>query len=286
MSRSVQIFHHNGLAIEYSIIGEGTPILVMHGGHSNCYEEFGYRVLVEHGYSLITPSRAGYGHTSKELGASLATACQAYIALLDHLQLEKVHLLAVSAGGPSGIYLASRYPERFHTLTLQCAVTKQWLTPKDKEYKASRILFRPTTEKYLWKLVRTLNNRFPRFLFKQMAPSFSRLTLAEIERMMNQSDVEELRKMNNRQRSGYGFVYDMATPASISTEDLQTITSPTLIIHSRHDATVPLEHPIHANQYIIDSELFLCETWGHLIWLGKGSELVDQKMIQFLEKHP
>ncbi|MBT2713956.1 hypothetical protein J7E23_13995 [Pseudomonas sp. ISL-88] len=47
---------------------QGRPYLVMHGGHSNCYEEFGYKARIEQGYSIITPSMSGYGQTSKEIG--------------------------------------------------------------------------------------------------------------------------------------------------------------------------------------------------------------------------
>lgn len=105
MERIIETFSSEGISIEYSIIGEAVPIFVMHGGHSNCNEEFGYKALVENGYSVITPSRAGYGGTSKEVGKNLSIACEYYLMLLDDLDIGKVHLLAISAGGPSGIYL-------------------------------------------------------------------------------------------------------------------------------------------------------------------------------------
>ena len=132
MERILGTYFVDGQTIEYSITGKvGTPILVMHGGHSNCYEEFGYEPLVKSGFMLITPSRAGYGKTSKEVGENLSKASDYYVKLLDYLNIDKVHLLAISAGGPSGLYFASRYPDRVKTLTLQSAVTKEWLTSED-----------------------------------------------------------------------------------------------------------------------------------------------------------
>lgn len=80
------------------------------------------------------------------------------------------------------------------SLTLQSAVTKEWLTPKDKELKAARVLFRPKTEKYTWKLISIMNNLFPRFIFNQMFPSFSKLTHDEAEEMLSKEDVEAIRK--------------------------------------------------------------------------------------------
>ena len=65
-----------GYSVEYSVVGKGAPILIMHGGHSNCKEELGYSELTGNGYSVITPSRPGYGNTSKELGVNINTACE------------------------------------------------------------------------------------------------------------------------------------------------------------------------------------------------------------------
>jgi pimeloyl-ACP methyl ester carboxylesterase len=285
MERRIEIFSSEGISIEYSIIGKGEPIFVMHGGHSNCNEEFGYKTLVENGFSVITPSRAGYGGTSKEVGKSLSIACEYYSKLINHLNIEKVHLLAISAGGPSGIYFASKYPEFVCTLTLQSAVTKKWLTPKDKEYKAARILFRPKAEKFTWILISSMNNIFPRFIFKQMLPSFSKLKYSEAKEKMNKDDVEAIRKMNNRQRSGFGFFIDLAQVNEITIEDLRAVTCPTLIMHSKHDGSVPLEHPYYAHENISSSELCLLDSWGHLIWLGKSSNETDENIINFLKSY-
>lgn len=285
MKRRVETFSVEGKTIEYSIIGEGIPILIMHGGHSNCHEEFGYRALAEQGFSLITPSRAGYGKTSKEIGGSLSSACEFYLKLVNHLKLEKVHLLAISAGGPSGIYFASHYSERVKTLTLQCAVTKEWLTPEDRSYNVAQILFRPKIERYIWKLVSFLNNQFPQYMFKQTIPSFSKLPYDEVVSKMKENDIEEIRKMNNRQRSGYGFLNDLSQTAMISSDDLQAISCPTLIMHSEYDGAVPLEHAYHANKHLPRSELFLLNSWGHLIWLGKESEEVDKELLDFFISH-
>ncbi|MCU4715896.1 alpha/beta hydrolase [Bacillus cereus] len=286
MGRKIENFSIRGISIEYSIIGKGEPIFVLHGGHSNCKEEFGYKALVENGFSVITPSRPGYGSTSKEMGKNLSIACEYYLKLLEHLNIKKVHLLAISAGGPSGIYFASNYPEKVCSLTLQSAVTKEWLTPKDKEYKAARILFRPNTEKYTWKLISIMSNVFPRFIFKQMFPSFSKLKYSEAREKLNMEDIEAIRKMNNRQRSGYGFLIDLAQINEISIKDLQSVTCPTLIMHSKHDGSVPLEHPYFAHENISSSELCLLDTWGHLIWIGKSSKETDENLITFLEGVP
>lgn len=249
LERIIGTYAVDNQTIEYSIMGkEGVPVLVMHGGHSSCYEEFGYCSLVENGFKIITPSRAGYGKTSKEIGESLSKACDYYLGLLNHLGIEKIHLIAVSAGGPSGLYFASHYPERVKTLTLQSAVTKEWHTPKDKIYKIAQILFRPSMERMTWKLTSSMSNRFPHFMFKQMTPSFSKLPYKQIKEKMADEDVDEIRRMNNRQQSGYGFLIDLSQSKEITIKDLKAISCPTFIQHSKHDGAVPLEHVYYAHQ--------------------------------------
>ncbi|MGE9753858.1 alpha/beta fold hydrolase [Bacillus inaquosorum] len=283
MKRRVRTITFEGLTLEYSVTGKGAPIMVMHGGHSNCYEEFGYTSLVEHGYSVITPSRPGYGRTSKEIGKSLADACRFYVKLLDHLQIDSVHVIAISAGSPSGICFASHHPERTNTLTLQSAITKEWLTPQDTEYKVGRILFRPPVEKWLWKLASSLNNAFPRLMFRAMSPQFSTLSFQRIKSMMDEKDIDAFRKMNSRQRSGEGFLLDLPQTAAVSSKELQAITCPVLIMQSVYDGFVDLSHAHHAKEHIPDAALCLIHSWGHLIWLGKEAAETDRIILEFLE---
>jgi pimeloyl-ACP methyl ester carboxylesterase len=282
MEKEIYTYIEQGQQVEYSIVGNGIPILVFHGGHSNCNEEFGYNQLLKRGYSIITPSRAGYGKTSLAYGENLHTACKAYLSILNHLNIEKVHVVAISAGGPSGIFFASQYPERIRSLTLQSAVSKEWLKPNDKEYKAAQLLFSPSAEKYTWRIIGSLSNLFPRLIFKQMAGSFSKLTYSEILSKIKADDFDSFRKMNNRQRSGHGFIIDLSQTGSISNSDLQAIQCPTLILHSENDSAVPIEHALNAHNNIPNSKLCILDTWGHLIWLGEGSNQLHEELLQFL----
>ncbi|WP_243299632.1 alpha/beta fold hydrolase [Bacillus litorisediminis] len=283
MERRVEVVSINGLAVEYSVIGKGEPVLVFHGGHSNCNEEFGYKALVENGYCIITPSRAGYGRTSKELGESLTKACEHYVKLLDDLNIDKVHVIAISAGGPTGIRFSSLFPEKVKSLTLESAVSKEWLTPKDMEYKAAHIIFRPSVEGATWKMLGFFSSLFSKLMFNMMAPQFSSLSKQELKQNVDDSDVLEFKKMNNRQRSGNGFLIDIKQTKELTVQDLKSITSPTLILHSKNDGFIPVEHPNFAFEHIPGSEMSLLDSWGHLIWIGKRSNERDQKLISFLK---
>lgn len=275
-------FDHN--VIEYSITGDGkNPVLMLHGGHSNSKEEFGVDELVSAGFTVIIPSRPGYGETSKNIGESLAKAAEYYIALLNHLSIDKVHLMPISAGGTSGIYLAAKYPDRIKSLTLLSAVTKEWLKPSDNLYKISQIIFRPPFEKLTWGLLSTFNNLFPKFIFKLMSASFSTLPYAEIFEQTTRSDIEVIRKMNNRQSSGHGFLIDLSQSKNINAYHLHEIQCPTLIIHSKNDASVPLVHAHFAHENISDSTLISADSWGHIIWIGHHSPNMDAEVSNFLK---
>ncbi|WP_159884190.1 alpha/beta fold hydrolase [Paenibacillus puerhi] len=272
-----------GYNLEYTVIGYGEPVLVMHGGHSSCMEELGYRELVERGYSVITPSRPGYGGTSAELGKNISYACEAYVELLDEWSVDQIHVIAISAGGPSGIHLASQYPNRIKSLTLQSAVARRWLTPRDPKYTITKLMFRPSNEKYVWALMRLMNNHFPRQLLASMIPSFSTWPTDKVLQHLNDEARRQFQEMMKRQRSGHGFLIDLDQAQQDLSSALSAVPCPVLILHSVHDAAVPVEHARYANQHLPNAQLCELESWGHLIWLGPDAADMYRKLFHFLE---
>lgn len=84
MDRLIGTYTVDNRMLEYSIPGKaGEPVLVLHGGHSSCYEEFGYDFLLKNNFKSITTSRAGSGEISTEIGESLSLACHYYVDLLN-----------------------------------------------------------------------------------------------------------------------------------------------------------------------------------------------------------
>lgn len=253
MHQEISRFNFGDTTIEYSVIGKGVPILLFHGGHSSCHEEFGYQRLLTSGYSIITPSRAGYGYTSPI--TDLVQVCHIYKSLLDHLTIEKVHVIAVSAGGPTGITFSSMFPDQVASFTLQCAVTKPWLVPEDKEYKMAMHIFKPETEKRTWKILAVMNNLFPELTFRMLASSFSNLPYSEVRKRLDDHFAEAFRKMNNRQRSYSGFLIDLEQTQRDYSKELAAIQAQTFIMHSQNDNLVPLSHPENAKALIPKSEV-------------------------------
>ncbi|QJC54023.1 alpha/beta hydrolase [Paenibacillus albicereus] len=282
MTREIRLLTAEEGTCEYSIAGSGPPVLLFHGGHSNCLEEFGIRSLLHAGYSVLIPSRAGYGRTTPL--RDLEAACRLYGRAVERSASGKVHVIAVSAGGPSAIAFCSLYPERVASLVLQCAVAKPWLGPSDSTYRAARRMFNPRMEKTVWTALAVFSSAFPALAFRSMAPSFSCLPYSDVRKRLAPDYRDAFRRMCSRYRSGFGFLIDLEQTGHDYSRELAGIQAPSLVLHSPQDASVPFAHAHHAHSLLARSELVELDSWGHLIWLDQHAAEHDRLLLSFLER--
>lgn len=266
--------------VEYTLQGQGPVILSIHGGHSNCYEEFGYAALLRAGYTILTPSRPGYRRTPAVTGRTPEAAAAAMIGLLDALDIDEAVVLAFSAGGPTGLALAANFPQRVRKLVLESAVTTTWLAPGNRLYTVAKVMFHPISQHVTWFLLRTFSTLFPRWMARVMMTQFSSLNVDEIMQKIDAESIAAIVRMNRRQHSDRGFMLDI--DHRVPPEMLQRIQVPTLIVHSKYDNSVPFHHAEHAAAHIPTAELIAVETWGHLIWLGDHAAEVERQVLAFL----
>jgi pimeloyl-ACP methyl ester carboxylesterase len=110
--------------IEYTIKGNGIPILLLHGAGGGFDQGlWAGTALLGDGYKFISVSRFGYLNSSLPAGASIKSQAAAYAALLDHLNIDSVIVLGGSSGGPSAMQFANDYPARCQALILLMAVS-------------------------------------------------------------------------------------------------------------------------------------------------------------------
>jgi 2-hydroxy-6-oxonona-2,4-dienedioate hydrolase len=105
--------------IEYAEVGNGPPILGIHGAGGGFDQ--GLAVigpLATEGYRVIVMSRFGYLRTPAPPLPSIALQAAAHACLLDALRIEKAAVIGVSAGAPSALEFALRHPERCTALIL------------------------------------------------------------------------------------------------------------------------------------------------------------------------
>jgi pimeloyl-ACP methyl ester carboxylesterase len=118
-----EIFHSPLGPIEYSVRGQGSPLLISHGAAGGFDQAL---VLTEplagRDVQRLALSRDGYMGSPLGREASPRAQAEKYIGLLDHLGVGRCAILGVSAGGPSAIEFAIRYPDRCSRLILVSAI--------------------------------------------------------------------------------------------------------------------------------------------------------------------
>jgi pimeloyl-ACP methyl ester carboxylesterase len=105
--------------IEFATMGEGHPVLVVHGIFGGCDQGLVIaRGNVGEGFHTIAPSRFGYLGTPLPDDASPAGQADAFACLLDALGIQQAAVVGTSAGGTSSIQFALRHPDRCSALVL------------------------------------------------------------------------------------------------------------------------------------------------------------------------
>ena len=115
-------FESDGLRIAYDDLGEGEPILLLHGFAAdrrlNWRTTGWYDLLVRAGFRVIAADARGHGQSAKPSDP------EAYrpegiagdtIRLMSHLGLRKANLFGYSMGGRNAGWLLQRHPARFLT---------------------------------------------------------------------------------------------------------------------------------------------------------------------------
>lgn len=103
----------NGIRLFYAEIGQGSPVVMLHGGLANS-DYFGNQVgALAARHRVILMDSRGHGRSTRDdrpFGYDLMT--DDVVALLDTLHIEKADIVGWSDGGIIGLDMAMRHPER------------------------------------------------------------------------------------------------------------------------------------------------------------------------------
>ena len=111
----------NGVNIDYDVCGQGEPLVLIQGlGGPRSGWIFQTRAFSKY-YQVITLDNRGVGKSDKPSQPyTVSTMADDTIALLDHLKVEKAHVLGASLGGMVAQEMAINYPDRVRKLILAC----------------------------------------------------------------------------------------------------------------------------------------------------------------------
>jgi pimeloyl-ACP methyl ester carboxylesterase len=217
----------NGVTLWYELTGSG-PFLVQIGGAVSAHE----------GYATVTPAMAqyftvldydhrGYGRSDRPPGQEYTVDVWVddLAALLDALDIPRLHVHGGSMGGFVAAAFAARYPERVERLVIGGAVAKC--------DRMSRTQFR------IWKALAAAYGVDSEELALHLTThAFSRAYLDSL----GESAVDEMREVTARNVTGE--VFAAACDLMIATDtrgELDRITAPTLVMVGEHDVITPLD---------------------------------------------
>lgn len=252
--------------IEYAIRGQGKPVLLIHGAGGGFDQGLWLgRICLDSNYKFIAPSKFGYlnSETPEEFSAKLQA--EQYRILLDYLDIEKVDIIAVSAGGPSSIQFAHDFPERVEKLVLVSAVS---MPPNSDDKDSFYIKIIQTIQKSdfaYWLFTKTFKSQILS-LFGIPASDYKNFTSEQKALASELLDI--MHPMSSRYQGTITdglIIKDFEIPDSISV--------PTLIVHAKNDGLVSYSHAELTHRKIKGSKLILYENGGH----GAISELEDAR---------
>ena len=248
--------------VEYAERGTGDPILVVHGIFHNCVGGlFSVRDLFPD-RRVIAPSRFGYLGSTMAPHATPAAQADAFAALLDALGIDQTDVVGLSAGATSALQLALRHPERVKHLAVLVGNLPGSPTA----------IVQPS-----W--ARRVNRQFMMWAMKTFAPSKTMRLIAAVPKEFAMSR-DDARVVNGFIESLFpmspeGSDFDLfVSNADVNTYDLEAISVPTLIAHTRDDQLASHDASRRAAERIPGARFISLESGGHLM-LGeqrKGRE--------------
>lgn len=119
----VSSFDSKGVKISYSVAGKGEPVVLIHGWLSTAainWELTGVTALLARDHQVIALDVRGHGRSDKpareeDYGPELV---EDVVRLLDHLKIEKAHIVGYSMGGIITANFIAKHPGRVLSGTL------------------------------------------------------------------------------------------------------------------------------------------------------------------------
>jgi 2-hydroxymuconate-semialdehyde hydrolase len=210
-------------------------------------------------YHNVAPDIIGFGDSThpdpppQGIKAFTALRVHTLLALLDTLQLDRVHLVGNSMGGMISLSLTQAAPQRIDKLVLMgSGGAPIQLTPG--LIKLVTFYDNPTPEAMAQLLIEFVYD--PGFFGDRLneiaAARLPRATRPEVER-------------------SHRATFDRSAGPLIFTEDeLAAIAHPTLVVHGANDKIVPLEAGQYIGKHLPNAQLEIFDNTGHWLQIEQG----------------
>ena len=271
LSRGSKIALTEKGVVEYTISGEGIPIILLHGTMAG-YD--GGQVMADifdmEGLMLISISRPGYLRTPLETGRTMEEQADALAALLDYLQIDSVFIIGGSAGGPPAMRFALRHVDRCRGLILVSSAFEardfSEFTKSQQRYMMKSFEDRESYKQY--QMVKRNPAGAASLMFPVSAPKLKEdpVKLDYAARFMMTSFPMSIRKA--------GTLNDMRRANTVPPADLKQIKVPTLILHGTRDDWAPTAKAEEAAAVIPGAEIHTYEG-DHLFFITSMDKVIQ-----------
>ncbi len=268
--------------IEYAVKGDGPPVLVVHGAGGGFDQGIALSdSLARAGFRAIAMSRFGYLRTPLPADATAPAQADAHACLLDVLNIRRAAIVGISAGGPSALQFALRFPDRTAALVLLVPATyapRPNTEPPKRMARGTIFLFDAAlrSDFLFWAAGKLAHETFIRAILgtpPQLVAGASAKEQARLQRTL-----ENILPISPRRT---GLLNDAAVTSSLPRYELETITAPTLAISTADDLYGTFEGARYTAEHVPHARFIGYPSGGHLL-VGRDADATAE-IIAFLK---
>jgi pimeloyl-ACP methyl ester carboxylesterase len=241
----------NGIHMYYEDRGEGSPLILIHGGLATA--ELGWGDLREeflHNFRVIAPDSRGLGRTNNpQKTFSYQLMREDIVALIKSLDLKDPIICGWSDGGQIALEIGIRYPDIPRALIIGGALHKV-TEPNIKSIKSIPDMVKSSPE---------LLNLLKKAHSQVYGPEYLEPLLEQLMQMW-------------------------IDPKGFPNEDIKLIKTPSLIILGDGDEFIPLEIQLEMHKLIPNSELAIIPNMKHGNYVDERKEIFSTVVLDFLER--
>jgi pimeloyl-ACP methyl ester carboxylesterase len=255
-------FHNRSVTTHYRIEGQGPVVALIHGvgGRLDIWDpvlkEFGS------GYRVLRYDLRGFGESTKVKGRyELGSYVEDFVALLDHLAIDRCHVVGFSLGGIIAQGIALVYPARVDRLVL-CS-TIAGVNAEDRAFLRDRYLALKTSDP---------EDHFRRSVNIYFSPEYQKAhpeVIAEMEARRKEIDPE-----------CFAAAYRIIAETDMA-EDLPNVKAKTLVLTGEYDRASPQMAAVMADR-IPDSQLVIFDGLRHNL-ARENPQLLAHTIRTFLD---
>ena len=249
-------FDHRGIKIFYEISGKGPPLILINGLSADVRQWEPLVGNLEDSFEILRYDMRCAGKSDKpQAPFSIQDLSEEVLALLKHVNINKINMLGFSMGGMIVQDFTLKYPKMVDKLILLATAPSIKRPYPPSSYAKSLLYVTEFSEEILVKLFFSIFG--PKYRKKVLPEDYVRMKLEDENAQPLEAYLNQLQALDQ---------FDCV-------EEVDKISRPTLIATGDHDKLVSPENSQWLNQKIQGSKLHYFKGVGHMVPLECPQEL-------------